>query len=182
MNIIIRKTRGADTEEIYNLLRKTWLVIYPNKQVGITPEDVELFLQRITSPENLEIARSQFENPKPEWLFLVAEDQNIGRIVGTLTIGRLPEYNKLKSIYILPEYQGKGIGKMFWAKALEFFDNTKDTIVEVATYNSQAIKFYESLGFVDTGERFTEERHRMPISGVAIPEMRMIIRPKNNLQ
>lgn len=52
----------------------------------------------------------------------------------------------------------------------------KDIIVQVATYNAQAIDFYKKLGFIDYGKRFTEEKHRMPISGRLILEMELIIK------
>jgi len=67
---------------------------------------------------------------------------------------------------------------MMWERVKEFFGNEKDAIVEVATYNDQAINFYKKLGFVDTGKRFSQENHKMPISGAYIPEMRMIIKAK----
>ncbi len=81
-------------------------------------------------------------------------------------------------LYILPEYQGKGVGKMFWGECVKYFDNNKKIIVQVATYNTGAIKFYEKLGFKDNGKRFSEERLRMPISRVLIPEMEMEVNIK----
>jgi len=65
---------------------------------------------------------------------------------------------------------------MFWTKIQEFFAKDKKTIVQVADYNDKAIAFYQKLGFVDTGKRFTNEKHKMPISGNCIPEMEMEIK------
>lgn len=128
MNIIIRKTKGTDAKSIYDILNKTWLVTYPNSEAGITLDDVKAFLEDKLKDKNLESAAAQFDSPNENWLYLVAEDADTGQIVGTLTVGKPEEYNKLKSIYILPEYQGQGIGRMFWVKTLEFFDHSKDTI------------------------------------------------------
>jgi ribosomal protein S18 acetylase RimI-like enzyme len=86
--------------------------------------------------------------------------------------------NKLRTIYVLPEFQGKGIGKMLWEEAKKFSDSTKDTIVEVATYNINTIEFYKKLGFVDTGKRMNDIGWRMREIGASIPEMEMIIRAK----
>jgi ribosomal protein S18 acetylase RimI-like enzyme len=44
--------------------------------------------------------------------------------------------------------------------------------VEVATYNANAIRFYEGLGFVDTGKRMSDPKFTMK-SGAIIPEMEM---------
>ena len=65
---------------------------------------------------------------------------------------------------------------MFWKKAKEFFDKSKDIIVQVAIYNKQAISFYKKLGFIDTGKRFSDEKYKMPISGAVIPEIEMILK------
>lgn len=77
----------------------------------------------------------------------------------------------------MPEYQGRGIGKMFWNEALSFFDKDKDIFVEVADYNLNAINFYRQLGFVDTGKRFPMRINFK--SGAIIKEMEMI-REKTN--
>ena len=76
---------------------------------------------------------------------------------------------------MLPEYQGKGVGKLLWKEAQRHFNAEKDIIVEVATYNTRAIRFYEHLGFIDTGRRLKNEKLKMK-SGVTVPEREMIIR------
>ncbi|MBI2610790.1 GNAT family N-acetyltransferase [Candidatus Kaiserbacteria bacterium] len=81
----------------------------------------------------------------------------------------------MDSNYVLPEYQNRGVGKFFWAAALKFLDLSKDTIVNVATFNENAIAFYAKLGFVDTGKCFTDERYRFR-SDANIPQMEMILR------
>lgn len=126
------------------------------------------------SPETLEKRRTGFTNPPDGHLILIAKDDN--KVIGVFRLIKREEVNQLQAIYILPEYQRQGIGHMFWQKALAFFDPSKDTIVQVATYNINAINFYKKLGFIDTGKRFTEERHRMLVSGVLIPETEMILR------
>ena len=82
------------------------------------------------------------------------------------------EKNQLQMIYVLPEYQGKGIGKLLWNEVKKYLDKTKETYVELVTYNENAIKFYQKLGVVDTGKRFLEERFRMK-SGNILPQMEM---------
>ena len=96
------------------------------------------------------------------------------RVVGVTTMIQREEYNQLQTIYVLPEFQGKGIGKMLYAGAVRFCDTSKKLIVQVATYNNTAIAFYQKLGFVDTGKRFQDERFRFK-SGAIIPEMELEI-------
>jgi ribosomal protein S18 acetylase RimI-like enzyme len=91
------------------------------------------------------------------------------------TMVRNNDNNQLRTIYVLPEYHRSGIGTMLWNAVKDFIDESKDTIVQVADYNQQAINFYEKLGFVDTGKRWKDERWKMR-SGAYIPEMEMILK------
>lgn len=58
-------------------------------------------------------------------------------------------------------------------EAQQYLDPAKNIIVQVATYNTNAIAFYERFGFVDTGKRWSDERFRMK-SGAVIPELEML--------
>jgi ribosomal protein S18 acetylase RimI-like enzyme len=98
-----------------------------------------------------------------------------GKVVGFCFVTKNEERNQLSAIYILPEFQGKGLGKSLWESASSFIDTSKDTFVDVVTYNTQAIEFYKKLGFVDTGRRWSEEKFKMKSGGV-LPEMEMVIR------
>ncbi len=64
------------------------------------------------------------------------------------------------------------MGLKLWEQAQELMDSSLLTIVQVATYNKKAIKFYEKLGFKDNGNRHENEKTRMK-SGAIIPEMEM---------
>jgi ribosomal protein S18 acetylase RimI-like enzyme len=173
--ITITKAQVDDTREIQMILYRIWLVTYPNKEAGITLEDIEeRFRERLTE-EAIEKRKQKFlENASQKEFFLVAKDGDT--MVGVCGIWIKEEYNQLWAIYVLPEYQGKGIGRMFWNEVVRLFDPEKKIIVQVATYNEKAIGFYKKLGFVDNGKRFVNEQHtQMPISGACIPEMEMEI-------
>ena len=104
---------------------------------------------------------------------IVAKDGDM--VVGMATMVKNNNNNQLKAIYVLPEYQGKGIGNNMWEALKDFVDPTKDTIVQLADYNHQAIKFYKKLGFIDTGKRWKDEKWKMK-SGAYIPEMEMVLK------
>lgn len=172
--ILINKPKiPEDIIQIQEVFYRTWLETYPNKEVGITREDIEEYFKNRLDPEMIQKRINAFSQLPSNELFLVAKDGE--KVIGVCRIVNRETYNQLQAIYILSEYQRHGVGKMFWDKGREFFDKSKDTIVQVATYNKKAISFYEKLGFVDTGKRFTEERHKMPISGALIPEMEMVL-------
>ncbi len=174
----ITKAKPDDAEGIQNVFYNTWLATYPNEEHGVTLEDLKYRHRNMFIPENLEWRRKLIEDLNENELFLVARTGE--KIVGVSYFKIEEDKNMVQAMYILPEYQGKGIGKMFWAEAKKFFDPEKDIYVEVVEYNTNAINFYKSLGFEDTGRKFTEERFRMK-SGSIIPEMEMVIRRGSNL-
>lgn len=174
MNIAIDKPKIEDVRDIQDVFFKTWLDTYPNIEVGVTEGDIEEKFKDRHSENAIQKRIADIENNLDDKIFLVAKDNN--KVVGLCKASKTDEFNQLDAIYILPEYQGRGMGKMFWGKCIEFFDKNKDVIVRVAEYNKQAIEFYEKLGFVDTGKRFVEEKLRMPLSGIYITEMEMILK------
>lgn len=172
--LLIRTVQSEDVRGIQNVFYQTWLATYPNEKIGITQDDIhESFKDRL-SDEKIKEYSDKFRNMPHNSQILVVEDSEKEQIAGLARIIIREDCNQLQAIYVLPEYQGKGIGFKLWNEALRFFDEKKDTVVHVATYNTNAISFYTSLGFTDTGKRFSEERHRMPISKVLIPEMEML--------
>jgi ribosomal protein S18 acetylase RimI-like enzyme len=171
-NIVITTATPADVEGIQTVFDEAWLDTYPNEEAGITVEDILDRRKDSFSEERLQKRREYFANIPDGQKFVVAKEGD--KVVGLCNLMIEPEYNKLSTIYILPAYQGKGIGQMLWKAVSPFLDNSKDTIVQVATYNMKAIAFYEKLGFVDTGKRFSDEKFRMK-SGALLPEMEMVI-------
>ncbi len=176
MNISVRKARPEDAEGRQKVFYETWLVTYPNAEVGITREDIEKHFEDSFTEKSISAMAERIRLASENKVQLVAIDEDTDAVVGLCGITLHEEYNQLQMIYVLPSCQRKGIGLMLWNEASKFFNKDKDTIVQVATYNAQAIAFYAKLGFLDTGKRFTEERHRMPVSGALIPEMEMILK------
>ncbi len=172
-SITISKSKPEDAGGIIDLLYKTWLATYPNKEHGITTEDIEESYSDARSAERISKLEDRIRNIPPNELRLTAKSGE--KIVGVARMIKHEDNNQLQMMYVLPEFQGKGIGKMLFAKSFEFVDGHKNTIVQVVTYNTQAIKFYEKLGFEDNGRRFTEERFRMK-GGNIMPEMEMVLK------
>ena len=73
------------------------------------------------------------------------------RVVGFCTVVRGSEQNSLAEIYIIPAFQGKKIGWRLWDLARQFIDQNNDTTVALLRLNTPAKKFYEGLGFAETG-------------------------------
>ena len=173
LKIKISEASPEDVKEIAQVFYTTWLVTYPNEEFGITVDDVHDKYKDSFKEESLENRRVSILNPKEGSIFLVAKDG--GKVVGVCRATVHTDKNELQAMYVLPECQGRGIGKLLWQYIHKIFDTKKDSVVNVVTYNTNAIEFYKKLGFVDTGKRFSDERFKMK-SGAMFPEMQMIIK------
>jgi ribosomal protein S18 acetylase RimI-like enzyme len=163
-----------DAKGILHVLRKTWRATYPNEKLGITEEDIEESFKDSFTEENISKLQNKIRDIPENDKRLIAKTDD--KIIGIARVIKNMENNKLETIYVLPEYQGKGIGKMLWEEMKNFCDPSKDIIVHVATYNQNTIEFYKKLGFEDTGKRFSDTTWRMKKIGASIPEMEMIIK------
>lgn len=162
-----------DSEGINTVLYEAWLATYPNEEAGITADDIEDSYKDRLSPERIEKGKERLRNIPENERRLVAKAD--GRVIGVSRVIREEGYNKLQTLYVLPGYQSRGVGTALWNEGKRFLDPAKDTLLEVATYNENAISFYRKLGFEDTGKRITDERFRMK-SGNIVPEMEMRLR------
>lgn len=95
---------------------------------------------------------------KENAIFLVAKNEN-GELFGVVYLE-----NKLNIIYlgmlsVNPNFQGNGIGKKLIEKAKEFAKSSGiDKIqIQVVHLRTELIKWYEKLGFTETGNSFPFE-------------------------
>lgn len=160
-----------DAFGITNVLHKTWLFTYPNQKIGLTVDDIEDSYKDEFTIEKINNLKEIIKNsPKNKKRFVAKiKDQ----IVGTCTAVISKDSNNLRTLYVLPEFQGLGIGKMLWKKANEFLDPKKDTFVQVADYTENAINFYKKIGFVETGKRIENESQKFK-SGAVISQIEMV--------
>jgi ribosomal protein S18 acetylase RimI-like enzyme len=172
-NISISIASIDDVAAIQEVYYKTWLATYPNDEFGITVDDIEDRYKNRLDEDIITKRKEKIANPPEGQKLFVAKNGN--QVVGICRAVRKSDRNQLQTIYVLPEYQGKGIGFKLWNEARKTFDENKDTYVEVASYNDSAIAFYKKLGFVETGRKFSDEMSKFK-SGSMIPEIEMVIK------
>ena len=168
--ITIARATPDDVIGIQDVSYHGWLATYPNAKHGITVDDIEDRYKDRHTEERIAQGREQMANPPDGQTTLIAKEGD--KIVGFCRAAKHPDRNQLYAIYVLPEYHGRGIGSAMWQEAQQYLDSNKHTIVEVAIYNTKAIKFYGGLGFTDTGKRMSNSKFKMK-SGAVIPEMEM---------
>lgn len=82
-----------------------------------------------------------------------------GKMIGTASFGKsrwekYRDYGEVVSIYFLPDYIGKGYGKLLLNKCMEELKQCgfSKVLLWVLEENHRARKFYENNGFVSSGE------------------------------
>lgn len=137
-DLVIRDAEAADVPAVRALLVETWHATY----------DGIYGWQRVAEITNawhsLENLRSQLG--REEGVFLVGQ---IGEEV-VATASARPERDGaalLTRLYVLPAWQGVGIGRTLLQVALACFPKAPVARLEVESQNELAIAFYERMGF-----------------------------------
>ena len=82
--------------------------------------------------------------------------QFCGTDVGFLATSRTRATLKVNQLYILPEYQGRGIGTACMARVLDDASlRQKPVVLQVLKVNTRGVVFYQRLGFTIVGETTT---------------------------
>jgi ribosomal protein S18 acetylase RimI-like enzyme len=169
--IEIKQATPDDVFGISEVQKESWLATYPNEKYDITKEDIlsEDFHSKGRIEKRIEIIKDKNSNTK----FFVAKHNE--KIVGYCCAQKMEGFNKIRSIYVLPDFHKNGIGKKLMSKAFEFFNNDKPVKLSVAIYNQNAIGFYKKFGF-EEGQKFEHNPEGPFITGKEIPEMEMILK------
>jgi ribosomal protein S18 acetylase RimI-like enzyme len=81
-----------------------------------------------------------------------------GTDVGTMGVVVAPDCLRLNGLFILPEYQGRGIGRRCMALLMEEARQLGLPVrLQVLKINQRALAFYERLGFTRAGETGTHD-------------------------
>jgi ribosomal protein S18 acetylase RimI-like enzyme len=172
--IDIYSAEAGDARQIQEVFYATWLATYPNKEAGITEDDIhDHFRKKLTEERIAELAQ-HLNFPNTHDMLLAAKEGE--KVVGLCRAGDNTieaDYNRLTALYVLPEYQRRGIGTALWESAKQLFDPRKPVRVGVAPYNLKARAFYEKLGFSVVSEVATFNPNFRMKSGNMIPSIWM---------
>lgn len=178
LNIEISEFSPEDAKGCLDVQYKASLATYPNEESGITEDDIEESFRDSLLDENIQREEDRLRSlpPNPNQQYLVAKSE--GEVIGFCIVDRYEDKNQLNGIYILPEFQGKGIGRDFWNRAIEFMDQTKDTVVMVIPYNTQAIGAYQKFGFEKTGRSLDSGGTKLKSGAILPPPIEMVLKAK----
>lgn len=143
--IEIEKAGLQDFDLIDGLVKKVWPQTYKNI---LSEEQIEYMLSMMYS---LESYTEQIAVKGHHYLTIKEDDQYLGFASYELNY----QYGKTKihKIYILPQTQGKGIGRILLSKIEDIAKRNGNNIISlnVNRYNT-ALHFYEKTGFVKAGQ------------------------------
>lgn len=145
LSFSLRPGREDESRARYRLVEKTWRSAY--KHIYYTNEIDGVFDGRIASYGDW------VERRKASSGHIVAEYD--GKMIGFASLGLLKSgEGEVTALYVLPEYQGFGVGKALWDASCERLREMGCPAVWVWTVaRAAAVRFYERQGCVraDTG-------------------------------
>ncbi|WP_167753820.1 GNAT family N-acetyltransferase [Granulicatella sp. WM01] len=164
----IRLANLDDAKQMSQVHARTWKVAYK----GIFAQS---YLNQLPDTAWEESFKRGIQAKKS--LFLVAEVDH--QIVGCITGGRTrwtdEEKGEIYSLYVLPEYQHQGIGKSLVITILEsLYCQYNSVYVLAVDRNTKARRFYECLGFKDTGQIKKSELHGAVFSNCLYEKMKKV--------
>ncbi len=169
----IRKSIPDDVYGIRRVQKITWLDTYPNEKASITIGDIESVFKDDDAPEGKKKieARKERYKDKSKQIWVAEKDD---QIIGFCSAGKEKEKGRVLAIYVLPKYQGKGIGGRLMAEALNWLVKSKKIYVNVVEYNLKTIMFYKKFGFSETGKRGVFDGAAALPSGKSLSEIEMV--------
>lgn len=136
--IQLQRAGTTDVRELEQLARVIWNEHYP---AIIGQEQVDYMLNLMYSAPAL---LRQMEE-KQQFFFITENQQHIGYV--SLTDKGNGDYF-LHKFYVLPDQQGKGIGKQVHDAILNYFVDLKTITLTVNRKNYKSINFYFRVGFI----------------------------------
>lgn len=139
--ITISEATKNDIKTIQNIVYITWPITYGEI---LSEEQLKYMLDLFYSEAAL---MDQFDK-KEQLFYLITEEESTLGFIGIEHNYQNKNTTKIHKIYILPETQGKGIGKLAIEaiEKLAFNNNGASVLLNVNRFN-KALNFYEKVGF-----------------------------------
>lgn len=166
----IHKAEKLHSKEIVSLLLSAWLYTYPNEQYQITESDIRKKFGGIDE-KNIRISDyldSIRGNTDVTYLVALLNSKVCGFLYSTRAQGDL----YINALYVHPEYHRGGAGSSLLNEGITLNYGVGHIIVDVVSYNEQAIAFYRKHGFVVQGSSQTS--FGQFFGGKSVPEIQMI--------
>nr|UWI51934.1 GNAT family N-acetyltransferase [Clostridioides difficile] len=147
----IRKAVIDDVEDISEIYAQSWKTAYK----GIIPQD---YLDNLKNDFWVETFKDLIENNKITAKMVFDNKKSIGCIAyGNSRDDTLKDWGEIVSLYLLPQYFGKGVGNEIFQSAIDDMKlaGFSNIYLWVLEENQRARKFYEKHGFYCNNDIYT---------------------------
>lgn len=159
MDFSIHRMMQEDIKQVQAVAKNSWNSTYE----GIIPREIQdSFLE---TAYNDEMMLRRYQNS----IVLVAKYDEI--VIGFANFSKVSNgKSELAAIYLLPQYQGKGIGSSLLQEGISILDGVKEIFINVEKDNFVGRNFYKAKGFTIVNE-FDEN-----FNGYILKTVRMVFK------
>jgi ribosomal protein S18 acetylase RimI-like enzyme len=176
--VLIERAKTSDAEAIMGVKMAAQIDAYPNADAGVTVEDVRLRWTDEVIAQGIKNWQTGIKQEDGETKMTFVARLNY-KVVGVIGPRVTDAETYICNMYVLPNFQNRGIGHGLMNRALEWIGDKNDIYLNVVAYNHNAIKFYESFGFVKTDTALPLEAE---LPGTKpLPEIEMVLKANNSL-
>lgn len=174
----IERATSDDAETICDIRDRAWIEAYPNPELGITSEQIELNAKGRNGefvPRRIAYLKEQFAKDNETGLTTYVAKVD-GKVVGYVDLcidGQARR--RIGAMYMAPEAQGKGVGSTLMHRALDVLGRDQDIYLDVISYNQNAIDFYKHFGF-ETTDAIVPDDDEAPDYMIHLPQIEMVLR------
>lgn len=132
--------------------RKNYLAAYCRPELGVTED---LFSEEVFSSDRIvKYFQDVCENTNDNKTWLALDNNQ--RLVGVIGAHKYEDFCELKAFYVDPEWQGQGIGRALYDRALQYAGGMAMQL-DVVNFMDKTISMYERWGFtIDTSREAFE--------------------------
>lgn len=151
MTVEIKKCSLDDIQKLQEISIETFNDTFKDQN---SPDNMKAYLDRAFNSKQLEKELSHISS---EFYFILYNEELAGYVKVNINDAQSEEMGddslEIERIYIRQKFQGKGLGKQLFNKALQIATSQNKKMVWLGVWekNENAIAFYKKMGFVQTG-------------------------------
>lgn len=147
MTIRVRPATSDDLPSYTSMMQQTYESTYVDPSIGLTKAcfSPEVF----NSDDTQAYLRSKLVNDDTQKSWVAVDKYTV---IGAIVVKSRGSECELSGFYVLPHYQGQGIGTLLWQNVLEVTDGRPITLDSYA-HNKKTIQLYEHWGFCEDRTR-----------------------------
>ena len=166
--ITISFPKPIDAEGMVEVIKSSWYATYITPEIGVTKEDIDAVYTQ-SEKKQIKAFQKRAESPQENDFTFVAKEND--RVIGIIRLVIMDEHIRVRTVYVHPDFTGKGIGTMLWNEAQKYMPPDKNLIAFPAKH-TKSIDWYKKIGFSETGEEKVDSE-AMPISGIHLKTIKM---------